>query len=441
MMEVHNPRLGRSRRCASTATLLFVLLGFVTAAPVSASGADWPKARPGSVGMSAERLERLGEAMQAAVDAGKAPGIVVLVARNGKAAFFRAFGKLSLETGVEMPPDGIFRIASQSKAITSVAIMTLVEEGRILLHDPVSRFIPEFKDARVAVAAAGKDNSGYATVPVKRAITIRDLLTHTAGISYGTGLAAKEYEAAGVQGWFFADKDVPIGDCIRKVAGLPFDSQPGEAFVYGFNTDILGHIVEIVSGLSLADYVRGRITEPLKMTDTCFYLPGEKANRLTTVYAAKDGTLAPLGGLHETAYDEGPCRCYSGGAGLLSTASDYARFLQMLLNGGELDGTRILSPKTVELMTVDHAGPIYGGGKQGFGLGFWVTEDLGLSGDYGTVGAFGWGGAYHTTYWVDPVEKLVAVFMVQLLPPLDGELQPLFKTLVYQSIVESYAQR
>jgi CubicO group peptidase (beta-lactamase class C family) len=320
--------------------------------------------------------------------------------------------------------------------------MTLVEEGRIGLGDPVSKFIPEFKDCKVAVQGADKGAQGYFVVPAKREITVRDLLTHTAGISYGDGPAADLYKAAGVQGWFFADKNVPIGDCIKKIARLPFDAQPGEKWVYGFNTDILGYLVEVVSGMSLADYIKTKITDPLGMTDTHFFLPEAKINRLASVYGAgKDGKLELIEDARENAYVRGPRLCFSGGAGLLSTAEDYARFLQMLGNGGELDGARILSPKTVEAMTANQVGDLYGTRGQGFSLGFWVTNDVGKTGELGSVGAFGWGGAYFTTYWVDPAERLVAVFMTQLLPSGGLDLQSKFKTLVYQSIVESYARR
>jgi len=275
-----------------------------------------------------------------------------------------------------MPVNAIFRIASQSKAVTSTAIMMLQEEGRLLIDDPVSKYIPEFAKARVAVQSEEKDAEGYSLVPLKRPITLRDLLTHTAGISYGEGPAANEYKAAGLSGWFLADKSVPVGDVIRTLAALPFDAQPGEKFVYGYNTDILGAVVEAVSGLSLADFVAARITRPLGMADTCFFLPESKIGRFTPVYGAADeGGLKLIEEAGNNFYVKGPRLCCSGGAGLLSTAEDYARFPQMLLNGGELQGARLLSPKTVELMLADHAGALYK--NQAFGLGFWVTDRLG----------------------------------------------------------------
>ncbi|MBE3124752.1 MAG: beta-lactamase family protein [Acidobacteria bacterium] len=398
-----------------------------------------PTARPELVGLSSERLGRIGEVMQKYVDEGRLGGAVTLVARNGKVVYLRSFGKLDPTTGVAMPADAIFRIASQSKAVTSAAVMILFEEGKLLLDDPVSKYIPEFKDTTVAVPEAAKKGPGYKIVPAKRPITVRDLLTHTAGISYGDGPAKDLYKAAGLQGWFMADRPEPIGAYIKKLARLPFDAQPGEKWVYGYNTDILGYLVEVVSGMSLADFIKARITGPLDMADTAFFLPEDKAGRMTAVFgASKDGKAELVADPRENAYVRGPRTCYGGGAGLLSTAEDYARFLLMLQSGGEWGGVHVLSPKSVELMTADHVGALYR--SQGFGLGFWVTKELGRNGEPGSAGAFGWGGAYHTTYWVDPAEKLVAVFMTQLLPATGSDAQAKFKALVYQSIVESYSR-
>jgi CubicO group peptidase (beta-lactamase class C family) len=420
-------------RTALTAVILVLALASLLQAAVL------PKAKPAEVGLSPERLARLGRAMQTYVDEDKTKGVVVLLMRNGKVAYNESFGKLDPEKGTPMPVDAIFRIASQTKAVTTTAVMTLFEEGRFLLDDPISRYIPEFADSRVAVPSTEKGAKAYATVPLKRPITIRDLLTHTAGISYGDGLVREEYVKAGIHGWFLADKDVPIGDVIRRLARLPFDAQPGEKWVYGYNTDILGYLVERVSGMSLADYIGKRITGPLGMTDTHFFLPESKIGRFTPVYGADEGgKLKLIEPAADNSYVKGPRKCYAGGAGLLATADNYARFLQMFLNGGELQGVRILSPKTVELMTADHVGNLYSGGSEGFGLGFSVTTRLGHDGMPGTPGAFAWGGAYYTTYWVDPVEKLVAVFMTQLLPAGAIDLHDKFKVMVYQSIVDSY---
>lgn len=417
-----------------------VVLVFISALAVPLLAAELPRARPEMVGMSTERLARLGAVMQRYVDEGRLGGAVTLVARNGKVAHLQSFGTLDPRTGAAMPTDAVFRIASQTKAVTSVAVMILFEEGKLLLDDPVSKYIPEFKETKVAVAQPAKKASAYKIVPAARPITVRDLLTHTAGISYGYGPAKDLYWAAGLQGWFLADKDTPIGEYMKKLATLPFDAQPGEKYIYGYSTDVLGYLVEVVSGMSFAEFVKKRIFDPLDMKDTHFFLPEEKAGRLAAVYGlGKDGKAAPVDDPREQAYVKGPRKCYAGGAGLVATAEDYARFLLMLQSGGQWGGVHILSPKSVELMTVDHVGGLYG--DQGFGLGFRVIEKLGRDGEPGSVGAFGWGGAYHTTYWVDPAEKLVAVFMTQLMPAGASDAQGKFKALVYQAIVDSYVSR
>jgi CubicO group peptidase (beta-lactamase class C family) len=433
----------RTRETSSRQKLFsFILILIWLAVPAGLAAAAFPQARPAEVGLSAERLERLTAVTQEYVSAGRLPGAVILLVRDGKAAYFRSFGLLDPEKKTPMPTNAIFRIASQSKALTSVAVMMLMEEGKLLLGDRVSKYIPEFKETTVAVQPPEKGATGWSVVPAKRPITVRDLLTHTAGISYGYGPAQALYKEAGVQGWFFADKDEPIGDCVKRLAKLPFDAQPGEKWVYGFNIDILGYLVEVVSGQSLAAFIESRITGPLGMADTHFFLPESKLGKFTPVFGAgKDGALELVERPEKSSYFVGPRKCFSGGAGLLSTAEDYARFLQMLANGGELGGVRVLSPKSVELMTVNHVGRLYG--DQGFGLGFWVTEDLGKGSDPGSVGAFGWGGAYFTTYWVDPAEKLVCVFMTQLLPvpAAAADFQAKLKALVYQSIARSYARK
>jgi CubicO group peptidase (beta-lactamase class C family) len=412
-------------------------LALVLAAAVAplAWGQALAPASPESVGMSSARLRRIGETMKRYVEEGRISGAVTLVAREGRLVHLDAFGKPDLEKSAAMQKDSIFRIASMSKALTSVAVMLLMEDGRLLISDPVSKYIPAFKGTSVA------DASGGQPVAAKRPITLRDLLTHTAGIGYGSAARA-QYQAAGFDEWYFADKAEPIGTWIEKLAGLPFDAQPGERYVYGYSTDILGAVVEKASGLSLDEFLKTRLLRPLRMVDTHFFLPEEKRARFTTVYAAKESggiERAPDTGRNQGAYVDGPRACFSGGAGLLSTAPDYARFLQMLLNGGELDGTRLLSPKTVELMTSNHVGNLYNEGRFGFGLGFEITEHVGRSGRYGSVGEFGWGGAYFTQFWVDPQERLLAVFMTQLLPSRGLDLQAKFRALVYEAIETSAA--
>jgi CubicO group peptidase (beta-lactamase class C family) len=428
------------RRTRSPRLAIFaVLLGFAA----STFAADLPRVRPEIVGLSSERLGRLGELLQRYVDEGRLGGAVALVAREGKVAYLQSFGRLGPKSDAPMPPNAIFRIASQSKAVTTTAVMILLEQGKLLLDDPVSKYIPEFKTTTVAVPDPSKKGPGYKIVPAKRPIKIRDLLTHTAGISYGDGPARALYKAAGIQGWFLAERPEPVGEVVKKLAKLPFDAQPGEEFVYGYNLDILGYLVEVVSGQSLADFIRTKITEPLAMADTSFFLPEDKLGRFTGVFGiGQDGKAGPVDDPRDICYVKGPRMCYAGGAGLLATAEDYARFLLMLQSGGEWGGVHILSPKTVELMTSDHVGKIYApAGGSGFGLGFWVTKELGHNGEPGSVGAYGWGGAYHTTYWVDPAEKLVAVFMTQLLPATGSDAQGKFKALVYQSIIDSFEKR
>ncbi len=426
-------RVTRKPRIGALVALLFIVL--VSAPAFYAQALS--RALPEEVGLSSERLERLSTVLQGYVREGKLAGGVVLVAREGKVAYVEAFGQRDREAGLPMQQDTIFRIASQTKALISVGVMILQEEGRLLISDPVGKYLPEFRETTVAVPKSG---GGYEVVKAKRAITIRDLLTHTAGIGYGRGVAKDRWEAAGITGWYFAERDEPISATVSRIAALPFDAQPGERWVYGYATDILGVLIERVSGQTLDEFLRSRILEPLGMKDTHFYLPESKADRLAVVYSPR-----PSGGLERAperggmfsqgAYVKGPRKSYSGGAGLLSTAMDYARFLQMLLNGGELDGRRILSRKSVELMTVDHLGEINFRPGEGFGLGFSVVKDLGVRGLTGSVGEFGWGGAYHSTYWVDPKERLVVVYFTQLIPAGELDDHGKLRALIYQAIV------
>jgi CubicO group peptidase (beta-lactamase class C family) len=396
-----------------------------------------PAARPEDVGMSSDRLARLTAVMREYVEDGRLAGAVVLIARQGRVPYFEAFGAHDREVRTPMEGDALFRIASQTKALVSVAAMMLQEEGRLLISDPLRKHLPEF--AQTTVAVPREEGGGYDVVAASRPITLRDLLTHTAGIGYGSGVASDRWEAAGIQGWYFADRDEPIGETIARMAALPFDAQPGERFVYGYATDILGVVVERVSGMPLDAFLRARIFEPLGMHDTAFYPDGEDSDRLATVYSATASGLerapSPGGMIGQGAYIDGPRRSFSGGAGLVSSAADYARFLQMLLNGGELDGVRVLAPSTVALMTADHIGERYPSAGSGFGLGFEVTTDVGRRGQPGSVGTFGWGGAYHSTYWVDPAEELVVVYMTQLIPTGGLDDHGRLRALVYQAIV------
>ena len=383
--------------------------------------------------LPAERVERIDRALQRYVDENRIGGAVALVLRDGQPVYERAVGWSDKEAGRRMTTDTIFRIASQTKAITSTAILSLVEEGKLTLTDSVSRVLPQFAKTTVA--------SGGSIVPAKRAITIRDLLTHTAGISYGTEPAiASQYEAKGLGpaaglGWYTADKDEPVCATMERLATLPFVAQPGEQWVYGYNTDILGCVVERASGMSLDAFVKTRITDPLRMTDTQFFLPAAQRNRLAAVYASGDDALirrAPDGPRGQGNYVDGPRRSFSGGAGLLSTARDYGRFLEMIRRGGELDGVRILAPRTVRLMTTNQVGTLHSATGLGFGLGFETTDRYGANG-MDSEGAFGWGGAYGSVYRVDPEAKLVMVLMIQLLPNTT-DIRTVFPTLVYQAL-------
>lgn len=417
-------------------TVLFVVAVFIQNSIYAQS---FTEAQPEDVGFSSQRLEYLTQTFEGFVQDDALPGSVILVARNGKIAYYKAFGKRDIEQNEPMEKTDIFRIASQTKATVSVGIMILQERGLLTITDQVGKYIPEFKNTTVAVS---DQDGGYTVEDAKRPITIRDLLTHTSGVGYGNGVAADKWEEAGIQGWYFADRKEPILETVKRMAKLPFDAQPGEKFVYGYSTDILGALIEVVSGESLNDFLNKNLFEPLQMNDTHFYLPINKKDRLAVVYSATDTGIekAPNPGamVGQGAYVKGPRVSYSGGAGLLSTAYDYGRFLQMLLNQGTLDGKRILSRKSVELMTVDHISNIkfpWTNGT-GFGLGFSIVKDLGVRGTMGSVGEFGWGGAYHSTYWVDPSENMVVVYLTQVIPTKTMEDHQKLPVLIHQAIVD-----
>ena len=423
------------------ATSRLILAAFLATSAMPGTIRGQAVERP-RLGFAPDRLARIDRFLQQAVDSGRIAGAVALVLRDGQVAYERVVGWSDKESGRRMTSDVIFRIASQTKALTSAAVMMLVEEGTIALGDPVSRFIPAFAHTTVASRA----DSGRTAVPARRAITIKDLLTHTSGISYGTdAFVASQYGAkalgpAAGWGWYTADKSEPVCETMERLATLPFVAQPGEAWVYGYNTDVLGCVVERASGVPLDEFIRSRITAPLGMRDTHFFLPLDKRARLATVYAS-DSTnhlgRAPVGPRGQGDYVDGPRRSFSGGAGLLSTARDYARFLEMMLERGALDGTRLLSPKTVDVMTTNQSGTLMSQNGLGFGLGFQTTDRLGADG-LASVGTYGWGGAYGSTYKVDPAERLVIVFMINQLPNRT-DVAMKFPTLVYQALVEPRA--
>ena len=390
--------------------------------------------------ISTERLARIDPVLQKYVDDNRIAGAVALVLQDGKPIYERAVGWSDKEAGRKMTTDTIFRIASQTKALTSAAILVLMEDGKLGVTDPVSRFIAPFAATTVAEPAGESVN---AAVPARRQIQIRDLLTHTAGISYGTDRhVAALYEAKGLGpaagfGWYTADKSEPICETMERLATLPFVSHPGERYVYGYNTDVLGCVVERASGMPLDQFIRTRITEPLGMKDTGFFLPASERNRLAAVYSSDDGgrmMRAPDGPRGQGQYLEGPRRSFSGGAGLLSTARDYARFLEAIRNGGALGSVRILSPRTVALMTTNQIGTLHSSTGLGYGYGFETTDRFGANG-LDSEGAFGWGGAYGTVYRVDPKSRMVIVLMIQLLPNRT-DIRTTFPTLVYQALVD-----
>ena len=419
-------------------TLAVVVALLVALVPSSLLAQGLTRAVPEAVGMSSERLERLTEALEGYVDDGQLAGAVAIVVRRGRIAYLEAVGQRDVASAAPMADDAIFRIASQTKALVSTGVLLLQEEGRLLITDPVGDYLPAFKDTMVAEA---NEDGGYDVVPPRRPITIRDLLTHTAGISYGNGPAADKWQEAGITGWYFADRDETVGDVMARLAKLPLDAHPGEAWIYGYNTDILGAMIEEISGQTLGAFLGERLLGPLGMDDTHFFLPADKVHRLATVYSSTDDggiERAPDPGhmVGQGAYVHGPRKSFSGGAGLLSTATDYATFLQMMLNGGTFDGTRVLSRKTVESMTVDHLDGIAFRSGQGFGLGFSIMQNPAALGLPASKGEFGWGGAYHSTYWVDPAEEMVVVYLTQLIPARNIDDHGKLRTLIHQAIID-----
>ena len=397
-----------------------------------------PGTRPVSAGaFDPARAAVIDRAFQRYVDTDRVAGIVALAMQDGQVVYEKAFGWADKEAGRRMTTDTIFRIASQTKAITSAAIMQLIEEGSLALNTRVSTLIPSFTMTSVAVA---NDRGLVTQVPARRAITIRDLLTHTAGISYGTDPAVSAlYREKGLgpaagAGWYTADKDEPVCVTMERVGTLPFVAQPGEAWVYGYNTDILGCIVEKVSGMSLDAYLRERILTPLGMKDTHFFLAHAQKDRLAAVYSSADGKYvrASEGPRGQGHYVDGPRRNFAGGAGLVSTARDYARFLEAMRRGGTLDGARILSPLSVKLMTTNQVGTLHSANGLGFGLGFETVDRFGANG-MSHEGTFGWGGAYGSQYRVDPQARLTMVLMIQLVPN-QTDIAQVFPTLIYQAL-------
>lgn len=403
-----------------------------------------PVATAEAAGFSTERLKRIDREMKEWVDKGWMNGGVALVIRNGKIAYYKAAGYNDLDTKTPMQKDGIFRIASQTKAITSVAIMILFEEGKLLLDDAVSKYIPAFRRQQVLDKFNAADTT-YTTVPAKKEITIRELLSHTSGLGYAqigsreaNAIYAKHNLTAGI-----GVQNDKLLDAMNRLGKLPLMHQPGEKWTYGLNTDLLGCLVEVISGMTLDEFFKKRIFEPLGMNDTYFMIPKEKASRLVNLYR-EDSTgklFKPKGDmlngkLVTPDYPLQPSTYYSGGAGLSSTIYDYGIFLQMLLNDGKYNGKRILSRNSIRMMTTNQIGDIVFRAGDTFGLGFQIITEKGSGRTPAQAGTFSWGGAFATSYWVDPKEKIVMLFYRQLQNTTKGEMVEKFRALTYQAITD-----
>ena len=427
---------------------LCLLLGLLSGATALLAN-GLPNGKPEDVGMSSERLARIDAAMEAHVASGAMPGALGMIARKGKVVYFETWGQRDREQKLAMTPDTIFRIYSMTKPVTSVAVMMLYEEGKFFLNDPVAKYLPEFAEMQVAHETKGAD--GKTTVELKKAerpITIRDLLRHTPGFTYGffgNTSVDQQYRQAGI---LLTDRD--LADFSAKLAKMPLQYEPGTQWHYSVGIDVLGRLVEVASGMSFDQFLEQRVFQPLKMNDTGFWVPKEDLGRFAQLYSPKGTAQGAEAWLRATDSNEivvaqadasrnfiAKPGLFSGGGGLVSTASDYMRFCMMMLRGGELDGARLLSRKSVELMTTDHLGDIPGMGRggYGFGLGFAVAGDGGELGELGSEGEYNWGGAAGTRFWIDPAEELIGVFMVQILPhrtTLGSE----FRNFVYQAIVD-----
>ena len=415
--------------------MVFLFLGFVC----SLSGQDLVSENPSALGFSPERLSRIDQMVTRYVEEKKISGAVFILVRDGKVAYHKAFGYRSVEKKDKLQRDDIFRIASQSKAITSLAVMMLFEEGKFLLDEPVSLYIPEFKSPQVLKDFNPKDSS-YTTVPAKGEITIRHLLTHTSGIDYAA-IGSPEFKAiyakAGIpSGIGIFSENVVLGEKMRALGKLPLRHNPGEKFTYGLNSDVLGYLVEIWSGMPFDEFLQKRIFEPLGMKDTYFYLPKRKQNRLVSLYENTDNGIKKV---DHPIYDGSNLlypnlekgKYFSGGAGLSSTVEDYAKFLQVFLNGGMYNGVRLLSRKTVTLMLTDQLKESMG---SPFGLGFGLETSGNDHQSIVSLGSFSWGGAFNTHYWADPQEKLIGMIFTQLYNTRYWSIGSYFQNLSYQAL-------
>ncbi|NOX52636.1 MAG: beta-lactamase family protein [Gammaproteobacteria bacterium] len=413
-------------------TTMCALLMFAFVSHTSAQ--QIPRAKAESVGMSSERLARIEAVMRSYIDAGKTPGVITAIIRKGKLVHFKAQGEMDVDQGKEMRTDAIFRIASMTKPITSLALMMLWEEGHFQLRDPVTKFIPEFTDVKVSTTSDASGESGELIKP-NRAITIRDLLTHTAGFANAYIGNTQAYRQA------LLPPASNNAELITQLAKIPLNYQPGEAWQYSIATDVVGRLVEIISGMSLDEFFTQRIFLPLDMPDTHFYLDAEKANRLTAQYTPGEDEKIVLQdpGSNQSRWVTGPKTLYRGAGGLASTVRDYLRFQLMMLNGGSLDGVRLLAPSTVSLMLENHTAdlPLWlPGPGMGFGLGYAVVTDRGEAATPLSLGSAYWGGAYCTFSWIDPDQQIVGVLMTQVRPYAHINIRQDFQVLTYQAVIE-----
>lgn len=416
--------------------IIMVMSVLVVTASLAQPKTFTPAAKPEDAGMSSVRLTRIDKMVEELVAKQGIPGAVVLIVRDGKVVIHKAYGYSDIEAKKALKKDDIFRIASQSKAITSLAVMMLWEEGKFMLDEPISNFIPEFKNPTVLKTFNPKDSS-YTTEPAKSEITIRHLLTHTSGLDYaaiGSNDFKAIYAKAGVPSGI-GNNDVVLGDKMKILGKLPLKHQPGERWTYGLNSDVLGYLVEVVSGMTFDEFLRKRIFEPLGMKDTYFYLPKEKYSRLVRLYeGGPDGkVILTKANPYDNVIANYPAtegKYFSGGAGLSSTVEDYAKFLQLFLNGGEFNGVRLLSRKTVELMLTPQE--INQGND--FGLGFGLETSKNDHRSVVSIGTFSWAGAFNTHYWADPKEKLIGLIYTNIYQTPHWSIGERFKVLTYQAI-------
>ncbi len=435
--------MNRSTQNIITGLILAILFAFIQI-PASVAQ-DISTVEPEDVGLSSDRLQNLTRVIDRNIDEEWLAGSVVLIARDGEIAYLNAAGMQDREAGIPMKENTIFRIASMTKPITTTAVMMLYEEGHFMLNDPVSEYIPAFEDARVLADSENGSNSDPATVAAENPVTIRDLLTHTSGLVYHwNDELGPVYNENGITHGLIEDKST-LAEDIPVLADLPLLHEPGEQWTYGLSIDVLGYLVEVVSGMPLDEFFQSRIFEPLGMDDTQFHVSPEQESRLATAYTVgSEGDLKRLGdepvtgngaNRYSASYPLAESHQFlAGGAGLTSTVPDYYRFCQMMLNGGELNGVQLLSPKTVELMTTDQVGDLLP--NSGFGYGFGITRNLAEGGELDSPGSYGWGSFWYGTFFIDPAENMIGISVAQKNPAGEATLNNKFGVLARQAIVD-----